>query len=141
MTGKKDQPNTVRETKESWKTFAMPKEKVDLSIKQKYSKEEYNKIKQGYIPKSMEDRWFIYFENDKLYFHRSWTGICIYELKFSKENEDYIISEGYLNGVIAKKRNSKSLKDETKTVLFLIERFLLEEDDPHNDFEYISISN
>jgi len=131
MDGENDRSNTVRATKESWKTFDMPKDKIDLSINHKYSKEEYNKIKQRFIPKIMEEKWFIYFENNKLYFHRSWTGLCVYELKFYKENEKYIISEGYLNGEIADQGNIKGLKDEVNTVLTLIEMFLLDKDGPH----------
>lgn len=35
----------------------------------------------GHIPEEMEDKWFVFFEQDWLYFHRSWTGICIYALR------------------------------------------------------------
>lgn len=31
----------------------------------------------------MEDKWFSYFEDNKLYIHRSWTGICIYIVEFN----------------------------------------------------------
>ncbi|MFO7815127.1 MAG: hypothetical protein R6V14_05260 [Halanaerobiales bacterium] len=135
MDRKNDQSNTVRATKESWKTSDMPEEKVSLPIDQKYSKKEYNKIKQGFIPKGMEDRWFIYFEKDKLYLHRSWTGLCVYELNFIKKNEKYIISEGYLNAKIAEQGNIKGLKDEVNTVLSLVEMFLLNEGDHHTDWD------
>ena len=33
----------------------------------------------------MEDKWFVYWKDDELYFHRSWTGICIYKVKFECE--------------------------------------------------------
>ena len=33
----------------------------------------------------MEDKWFEYFENNILYIHRSWTGICIYKVRFSTD--------------------------------------------------------
>ena len=26
----------------------------------------------------MDDKWFVFFENEWLYFHRSWTGACIF---------------------------------------------------------------
>lgn len=35
-------------------------------------------IKKGHLPKQMEDKWFMFFENNKLFIHRSWTGFCIY---------------------------------------------------------------
>jgi hypothetical protein len=30
----------------------------------------------------MEDKWFLFFEDDTLFFHRSWTGFCVYEVHF-----------------------------------------------------------
>ena len=41
----------------------------------------------------MENKWFIFFEDDTLYFHRSWTGHGIFKAKFTKENNDYVIKE------------------------------------------------
>ena len=39
------------------------------------------RMRLGFIPKDMDDRWFIFFENGWLYFHRSWTGDCIFGVK------------------------------------------------------------
>jgi len=80
MDAENDSTNRVKATKDSWEIIKMKQNKVVLPINKRYSKEEYNKIKQGFIPKVMEDRWFVYFEDNKLYMHRSWTGNCIYEL-------------------------------------------------------------
>ena len=124
--------NKVIATKYSWITSKMPQNKIKLSINKKYSKEEYNKIKKGFIPQQMDDRWFIYFENQKLYFHRSWSGYCIYEIKFSKENEYYIITEGYLNKEIVDEKNLV-LKDEAKRILLLINRLLLDENNCYSN--------
>ena len=33
----------------------------------------------------MEDKWFIFMENGILYFHRSWTGVCIYQVHFDEQ--------------------------------------------------------
>jgi hypothetical protein len=35
----------------------------------------------------MEDKWFIYWKDDTLFFHRSWTGFCIYVVSFSAEGD------------------------------------------------------
>lgn len=131
---KENSSNKKIATKDSWKTFDMPEDKVILSINQKYSKEEYNKIKQGFIPEVMEEKWFIYFKEQKLYIHRSWTGYCIYQINFSKEDENIIITKGYLNGKIAEQRDRKNLKDEANTVLFLIDMLLLDKDDFQSDW-------
>jgi len=131
---KENSSNKKIATIDSWKTFDMPEDKVILPINQKYSKEEYNKIKQGFIPEVMEEKWFIYFKEQKLYIHRSWTGYCIYQINFSKEDENIIITKGYLNGKIAEQRDRKNWKDEANTVLFLIDMLLLDKDDFQSDW-------
>ncbi len=35
----------------------------------------------GHLPRDMDDKWFIFFSNGWLYFHRSWTGACIYGVR------------------------------------------------------------
>lgn len=37
-------------------------------------------LQQGCIPRSMDDKWFVYFEAPHLYLHRSWTGTPVYRL-------------------------------------------------------------
>ena len=39
-------------------------------------------IRRGLVPEQMEDKWFIFWEDDTLFFHRSWTGFCIYVVHF-----------------------------------------------------------
>jgi 8-oxo-dGTP diphosphatase len=39
----------------------------------------------------MEDKWFAYFADDTLYWHRSWTGICIYVADFTQDGDTYHI--------------------------------------------------
>jgi hypothetical protein len=37
----------------------------------------------------MEDKWFIYWKDDTLFFHRSWTGFCIYVVSFAAEGDSF----------------------------------------------------
>jgi len=94
-------------TKESAKNTPIIKEKrVNISeiapdTVISFSHEQYLKLQKGLIPKAMEDKWFIYFEEDCLYFHRSWTGLGIYRAEIIKENDaeedkKYTIKEFYL---------------------------------------------
>ncbi len=64
-------------------------EAIDLS----FNEEEYQKLILGLSPKEMENRWRIKFENDTLFFQRSWTGFIIFEAKIYKENDRYFINE------------------------------------------------
>ena len=54
-------------------------------------------IRRGVIPEMMEDKWFIFLEEDVLYFHRSWTGFCIYQVRMKKEGAEYRVVEALVN--------------------------------------------
>ena len=94
-------------TKDSWKNIPIktPKKvnifKIAPDLKLSFSKEQYLKIKNGLIPNEMEDKWFIYFENDWLFFHRSWTGFGIYRAEIvtemdNSEGREYAIKDFYV---------------------------------------------
>lgn len=51
---------------------------------------EMENVRRGHIPEEMDDRWFIYVdENDTAHIHRSWTGFCIYKIKFKPQKEGW----------------------------------------------------
>ena len=81
-------------------------------------------MKKGVIPRDMEERWFIYYENEWLYFHRSWTGYGFYKSKWNKTKEGYSIVEFW-----AERHNIESTpeKDEydRETFCSIIEQILL----------------
>ena len=118
--------NIDKATKDSWKNQKMPDNKVSFKIDKEYTKKEMKKIKLGFVPGKMEDKWFIYFEDNTSYCHRSWTGYCVYEVKFAEKNDKYYIDKAFYNPEIAEKKETFVLKDEIKTVLFLIDRILLD---------------
>ena len=70
--------------KESWKNIEMPNESINLDLEINLSEQELELLKKGHIPEAMEDHWFMYFENNKLYIHRSWTGFCLYIISVSE---------------------------------------------------------
>lgn len=79
-------------TPDSWplQPIIMPRHvKADL----RYTEAQFEQMTRGFIPEEMEDRWFIYFEEHFLYFHRSWTGFGIYKARITKENDAYTIRE------------------------------------------------
>ncbi len=64
----------------------MPPQQKELLVDGSYSAQEMDQIKQGFIPASQEDKWFIYYEGPWLHFHRSWTGTCIFQMLFVAED-------------------------------------------------------
>ncbi len=71
-------------TASSWQHQPMPELRVTLPYVRSFSADEYETISFGWIPREMEDKWFIFLEQDWLYIHRSWTGNCIYQLEINE---------------------------------------------------------
>jgi hypothetical protein len=59
----------------------------------RYSHEEYVRLREGLIPKAMEDKWFIYFDEPHLFLHRSWTGQPVYRVKLAGDSNGAIVTE------------------------------------------------
>lgn len=77
--------------KSDWKTLEMPQENEEFILECSLSNEDIELIKEGFLPKEMEDKWFMYYEDDKLFIHRSWTGYCIYIVDMSEMNKLKVI--------------------------------------------------
>lgn len=75
----------------------LPEMKKQLSLPRSFTREEYRMISFGHIPKEMEDKWFVFFENDRIYFHRSWTGFCMYEVNLQPLEEGYAVKSVWVN--------------------------------------------
>ena len=68
--------------KGDWETKEMPKRHAEFTMERKFTPEEVENLRFGNVPQAMEDKWFVYMEGDTLFAHRSWTGYCIYRVKF-----------------------------------------------------------
>ena len=66
--------------KDDWKRIDMPKERDSFLLDIDFDYIDEERLKNGFLPSQMEDKWFIYSEDDKVYMHRSWTGYCIFIL-------------------------------------------------------------
>lgn len=110
-------------TKAKWENHPIdnPK-KIDFSIH--FNHKQFEKLKHGLIPQQMEDKWFVFYENDWLYFHRSWTGFGLYKAQLIKEQDGYSLKEFWAE------RNQEKYKNEDdnvdiENISFLIARGLL----------------
>lgn len=90
-------PDQDLATKESWKTHPMPERREQLAFDRIFTPEEFAKIRVGHIPQEMEDKWFVFFEEDVLYFHRSWTGYCIFQLKLEEAGKGWHVVEAWVS--------------------------------------------
>lgn len=64
-----------------------------LPYSARLSEAAYENLSAGLIPLQMEDRWFVFFEQPYLYFHRSWTGEPVYRLKVERSGDATCVTE------------------------------------------------
>lgn len=70
-------------TKSSWgRLHPMPERHITIQLNFTLDKKQADRVKQGFIPAIMEEKWFAYFEDNVLFQHRSWTGFCIDQIHF-----------------------------------------------------------
>ena len=84
MSSERKDKNRIAE-KSDWKTTPMPDENTTFELKRSFTNEQMEALMKGNIPRQMEDKWFWYYEDGKLYAHRSWTGICVYIIEFNTD--------------------------------------------------------
>ncbi len=77
----KEHPNVQPEDWQELK--AMPERQTVLYPKLWFNPDEMVKIRRGFLPTVMEQKWFLYFTGDRLRMHRSWTGILIFDVGFA----------------------------------------------------------
>lgn len=82
-----------------WKTVPMPNETDSFYSGRSLVAEEFLKLSAGIKPASMDDKWFVYYQNESIYFHRSWLGHCIFIAQVEKEKNGVL-----LGNVIANKK-------------------------------------
>ena len=114
----------IRAESTDWKNKPLTSKCTTVSIDRTFTEDEMKKITMGYIPEEMENKWFIFWEDGILYFHRSWTGIGMYEVRFKKDGDAYEMYEADIN------RNPEEYKvaddeEDIKSINFLIDRLLL----------------
>jgi hypothetical protein len=106
------------------KAEAFPAERKTIALDRTFSPEEMDVIRRGFLPRQMEDKWFIYWQDGTLFFHRSWTGFCIYVVRISPSGDGSKIEDADLN------RNTdqyggKSDEHDAALISYLIDNLLL----------------
>jgi hypothetical protein len=66
---------------------------LPIPYRENFSAAEFAKLKDGLIPRVMEDKWFIYFDEPYLFLHRSWTGKPVYRVRLSTECDAATVTE------------------------------------------------
>ena len=108
------------------KVLPMPEQHVVLRVNRVYAPGEMEHIRRGVLPKVMEDKWFIFYENDTLYMHRSWTGVCVYQADFVEDEGGAKVSRLLVNRDPQQYTNTDDDFD-ARQFVFLVDILLLED--------------
>ncbi|MEO0463819.1 MAG: hypothetical protein AAF127_11860 [Pseudomonadota bacterium] len=100
-------------------TVALPFDRV-------FSENEFDRLSKGLIPRAMEDKWFIYMDQNQLFLHRSWTGKGVYRLAFQREDAEMRAKAE----IAANSSQEVELEYEARLLNWLISNLLLGEDKP-----------
>lgn len=112
--------------KEDHLNLSLPRSRESLGLLRHFNHAEFILIRKGSIPASMDDKWFIYFDPERfeLRIHRSWTGFCIYTLRFREDSEGFEVSEAWVNRK-AEQYSSTDNRYDAELASWLIDVFLL----------------
>lgn len=114
----------TRATQSLWKTLPAPGRKEPLAFEALFTDEEAEQLMEGLVPDQMEDKWFVYYSDGWLHFHRSWTGALIYCLRLDGSPAGVRVTDSWVNREPEQYKATDTEYDR-RLVRFLIDAFLL----------------
>jgi hypothetical protein len=108
----------------SWKILPHPNITEPLEFEAVFTVAEALQMTEGLIPEQMEDKWFIYYSNGWLHFHRSWTGALIYCLRLENSPASVCVTDSWVNRDQAQYKETDANYDR-QLVRYLIDSLLL----------------
>ena len=106
----------------------MPPKSVTIDLDPHfYDPEDVIRMKRGFIPKEMEQKWFIYCTDEFIYFHRSWTGNLIYKVYiYEGPDGEWVLTSAEINRDSEQYGGTDNAEDE-RIIFELIDEYLLKD--------------
>lgn len=109
-------------TRASWKTLPPPERREPLMMSGTFSGASGDRMRCGHVPVDMDDRWFIYFEDGWLHFHRSWTGAHIFAVSLEGSPAGVRVVDGWASRDTEHYRSS-DIEHDRRTIIGLVLRY------------------
>jgi hypothetical protein len=104
---------------------------VPLRFEATFDDGQFALLREGLVPKQMEDKWFIYYEEPYLFLHRSWTGEPVYRLTFSRGPDSAELTEALWSKHLADASTPTQNTDyQVRLLDFLLSNLLLGQPKP-----------
>src|SRR5215467_796574 len=110
----------------SWKRVPFT-EGVPIPYRAAFDREQFSRLREGLIPKEMEDKWFVYYEEPNLFLHRSWTGQSVYRVTLKETANGAEVIETLLSKQFA---DTGSADHQAELIDFIISNLLLGQKKP-----------
>ncbi|NOU41518.1 MAG: hypothetical protein HOO85_09650 [Methylotenera sp.] len=106
----------------------MPAKSVHIDLEPHfYDPEDVVRMKRGFIPKEMEQKWFIYCTDEYIYFHRSWTGNLIYKVYiYEGDDGEWVLTSADVNRDPEQYGGTDNAEDE-RIIFELIDYYLVQD--------------
>ncbi|MCQ3806147.1 MAG: hypothetical protein OXB92_00775 [Acidimicrobiaceae bacterium] len=132
-----------RASRDNWETEPLCDPQPIPAPDRVWTDAEMGSIRRGYVPHMMEEKWFMFMEQNRLFAHRSWTGFGIYEATFAPTEGGHVIETAFVTGDNSKHLRSSDEEEsaflETLIASHLLRQPLSEEqrdgNDPHTNWE------
>lgn len=92
-----DKEGKLVATKNSWRNHPMPEGGLEIPLDLRLSTEDFSILVRGHLPGQMEDHWFMFHDEDKFYWVRSWSGMTAFIANVKKEVDEYIVYSATVN--------------------------------------------
>lgn len=112
----------------SWKDRRF-KEGKPVPYKAVWNDEQFARVSMGLRALVMEDKWFIFYEEPHVFFHRSWTGQPVYRLTVIQAPNGYEVTQA-LSCINFTAEPGEDSIYQAKLIDFLVSNLLLGESKP-----------
>ncbi|HEX6747550.1 MAG TPA: hypothetical protein VF092_09705 [Longimicrobium sp.] len=102
---------------------------VALRYRASFDEAEFARLREGLVPVVMEDKWFVYYDEPYLFFHRSWTGLPVYRIELKVTPAGAKVVEALWSTQLADAPGA-DLEYEAKLLDFLLRNLLLGQSRP-----------
>jgi hypothetical protein len=107
----------------------LPEKASTLNYNVVFTKAEFAIMRRGLVPTNVDVKWLVICEGQTLFFHRSWTGHCIYRLDLAPRGGKYYVVRALANRD-PKEYTQQNNEYDTRMLHFVIRGILLGEKVP-----------
>lgn len=101
---------------------------IAVPYRASFTSPQVERLSAGLVPREMEDKWFVYYEEPFLYLHRSWTGQPVFRVKLRASADGAQVEEALASE--APNQGCVDVEYQAQLLDFLVSNLLLGQSKP-----------